>query len=120
MGLKKHLSGDALIKSVRDRVLLEKYPVLMNPVYSWKDCIMSGLAVFGFKMPSLLQFEKAKSSEFSIRNNLRSLYGVEQAPSDTCLRGGKMLEKYRYVDGHYRLLKMAWRLTTLIYPCLIH
>jgi len=109
---------------VRDSVLQEKYPILMNPVYSWQDCIMSGLAVFGFKMPSLLQFEKAKSSEFSIRNNLRTLYGVLQAPSDTRLRErldqisprqlrrpfkkifsllqrGKMLEKYRYLDGHY-------------------
>ncbi len=35
---------------------------------------MSGLAVFGFKMPSLLQFEKDKASEPLIRRNLHTLY----------------------------------------------
>jgi hypothetical protein len=85
---------------------------------------MSGVAVFGFKMPSLLQFEKDKASEPWIRRNLRTLYGVEKAPSDTCMRErldvvlpkqlrraykkifaylqrGKVLEKYRYLDGHH-------------------
>jgi len=85
---------------------------------------MSGLAVFGFKMPSLLQFEKDKASEPIIRRNLRTLYGVEKAPSHTCMRErldpispqqlrrpfkkifaylqrGKALESFRYLDGHY-------------------
>ena len=85
---------------------------------------MSGLAVFGFKMPSLLQFEKDKASEPIIKRNLRTLYGVENAPSDTCMRErldvvearqlrkpfkkifaylqrGKALEKFRYLDGHH-------------------
>jgi hypothetical protein len=43
---------------------------------------MSGLAVFGFKMPSLLQFEKDKASEPLVRRHLHTLYGVEKAPSD--------------------------------------
>jgi hypothetical protein len=86
--------------------------------------IMSGLSVFGFKMPSLLQFEKDKASEPILRRNLRTLYGVSLAPSDTCMRErldmvtpqqlrrsfkkifaylqrGKALETYRYLDGHY-------------------
>ena len=85
---------------------------------------MSGLAIFGFKLPSLLQFEQKKSSEPLIRRNLRTLYGVEKAPSDTTLRErldeilpqqlrrgfkqifsylkrAKALEKFRYLDGHY-------------------
>ena len=85
---------------------------------------MSGLAVFGFKMPSLLQFEKDKDSEPWLRRNLRTLYGVENAPSDTTMRErldilsprqlrrpfkkifahlqrGKVLETYRYLDGHH-------------------
>jgi len=85
---------------------------------------MSGLTVFGFKMPSLLQFEKDKASEPWIRRNLRTLYGVEQAHSDTCIRErldivsprqlrrpfkkifaylqrGKALESYRYLNGYY-------------------
>jgi hypothetical protein len=85
---------------------------------------MSGLAIFGFKLPSLLQFEKAKSAEPMIRRNLRTLYRVKKAPSDTCLRErldkvspnqlrrpfkkifsylqrGKALEQFRYLNGHY-------------------
>ena len=64
----------------------EKFKVIKNTEYTWEDCIMSGLAVFGFKMPSLLQFEKDKVAEPLIRRNLRTLYGVEKAPSDTCMR----------------------------------
>ena len=64
----------------------ETFKAIKNSAYSWQDCIMSGLAVFGFKMPSLLQFEKDKGSEPLIRRNLRTLYGVDKAPSDTCMR----------------------------------
>ena len=124
VGIRKHLSADGLVKIIQHSVLREKFKVLNNPVYSWKDCIMSGLGVFGFKMPSLLQFEKEKGSEPGIRRNLRTLYGIEQAPSDTTMRErldmispdqlrqpfkkifaylqrGKALEAYRYLDGHY-------------------
>jgi len=87
---------------------------------------MSGLAVFGFKLSSLLQFEKRRDSEPMISRNLRTLYGVKKAPSDTCMRErldqvnhrqlrrpfkqifshlqrGKALEQYRYLNGHYIL-----------------
>ncbi|MEL6749636.1 MAG: transposase, partial [Pseudomonadota bacterium] len=43
------------------------------------DCLMSGLAVFQLKYPSLLQFEKAKFSK-QIQANLRNLYGVTRSP----------------------------------------
>jgi hypothetical protein len=46
---------------------------------------MSGLAVFGLKYPSLLQFDGHKS-EPTIRHNLSKLYGVERAPCDTQIR----------------------------------
>ncbi len=46
---------------------------------------MSGLAMFGLKYPSLLQFEQSQSQEV-VRHDLKSLYGVSQAPSDTCMR----------------------------------
>lgn len=85
---------------------------------------MSGLAIFGFKCCSLLQFEKQKASEPMIRRNLRTLYKVDKAPSDTCLRErldqlsprqlrkpfkkifshlqrGKALEPFRYLGGRY-------------------
>ena len=47
---------------------------------------MSGLALFGFKFPSMLQFEKLKGTAPIIKRNLKRLYGVQNAPSDTCLR----------------------------------
>jgi hypothetical protein len=118
------LSADGLHKIVKHSLHREKFKEMKNSEYSWEDCLMSGLAVFGFKMPSLLQFEKDKGTEPWIRRNLRTLYGVEQAPSDTCMRErldivlpiqlrrpfkkifsylqrGKALESYRYLNGHY-------------------
>ena len=83
---RKYLSAAGLHKTVKHSLLREQFKVIKNSEYNWQDCIMSGLAVFGFKMPSLLQFEKDKASEPWIWRNLRTLYGVEQAPSDTCMR----------------------------------
>ncbi len=46
---------------------------------------MSGLAMFSLKIPSLLQFDHAKE-EVRIRHNLKNLFQINQAPSDTYLR----------------------------------
>lgn len=120
---RKYLSADGLIAVVRHSLRKEKLKEL-NSDYSWQDCVMSGLAIFGFKCPSLLQFEKKLAEEKGVRRNLRTLYHVEKAPSDTCLRErldvispeqlrrpfktifaylqrGKALESYRYLDNHY-------------------
>lgn len=122
--VRKNLSAGGLIEVVRRSLRKEKFPSCEGTEYSWEDCVMSGLAIFGFKFPSLLQFDKAKSSEPTIRRNLRTLYKVEKSPSDTCLRErldkvlpgqlrrgfknifsclqrGKVLEKFQYLDGHY-------------------
>jgi hypothetical protein len=122
--IRKYLSADRLVKTIKHSLLREQFKVMRNTEYSWQDCIMSGLAVFGFKMPSLLQFEKDKTTDAILKRNLRTLYGVEKAPSDTCMRErldvvlpkqlrrpfkkifaylqrGKALEKFRYLDGHY-------------------
>lgn len=121
--VRKHLSADGLIKIVKHSIRREKFKTCRSE-YSWEDCLMSCLAVFGFKMPSLLQFEKDKASEPWIRRNLRTLYGIEKAPSDTCMRErldivlpsqlrraykkifaylqrGKALEPFRYLGGHH-------------------
>lgn len=47
---------------------------------------MSGLALFGLKYPSLLQFDRDSREETTTRANLNSLYGVERAPSDCRFR----------------------------------
>jgi len=122
---RKFLSADGLLSSVRRCLSRETFKPCQSP-YRWDDCIMSGLAVFGFKFPSLLQFEKGVKSEPLISRNLRTLYGVKKVPSDTCMRErldqidprqlrrpfkqifshlqrGKALEQYRYLGGHYIL-----------------
>ncbi len=89
------------------------------------DHLMAGLAVFGLKYPSLLQFDKDRRQE-TTPANLHSLYGIERTPCDTRLRErldevdprqlrplyknlfsslqrGKGLEGFSYLDGHYLL-----------------
>lgn len=51
MVVRKYLSGDGLVKIVRHSLLRENFKELKGPIYTWQDCTMSGLAVFGFKMP---------------------------------------------------------------------
>jgi len=86
------------------------------------DHLMSGLAVFGLKCPSLLDYDTKRSDEV-ISQNLRALYHVTTPPSDTYLRErldevspeslrpafkkifahfqrGKGLEEFEYLDGH--------------------
>lgn len=50
------------------------------------DCLMSGLALFGLKYPSLLQFNSHYSDSELIQENMRTLYKVEKVPSDTYMR----------------------------------
>ncbi len=121
--VRKHLSADGLHRTVRQSFYKEKLPTCTRSSISWQDCIMSGLAIFGLKFPSLLQFEERKE-DVVIRRNLRNLYHVKEAPSDTCLRErldtlspkhfrrafktifaflqrGNMLSRYLYFDDYY-------------------
>ena len=52
---------------------------------SLKDHLMSGLAVFGLKCPSLLEFDK-KRSDNVIEKNLRDLYRINTVPCDSYLQ----------------------------------
>ena len=90
--------------------------------FTLADTLMSGLAVFGLKYPSLLRFDEDQDEPI-IRHNLKTLYGVGLAPCDTQLReicdpvnpieinpafnllhrsihGQGLLEAYEYLDGH--------------------
>lgn len=49
------------------------------------DAMMSGLACMYFQDPSLLQFQK-RLQEKQHRNNLHTLFGVEQVPKETQMR----------------------------------
>ncbi len=90
------------------------------------DCLMSALAVFKLKFPSLLQFEENKANEL-ILQNLKNLFKIKNIPSDTYMRErldvidpreirpaftaifsslqrGKVLEEFAFLDGKYLLL----------------
>jgi hypothetical protein len=125
---RKHLSAKGLLA-----IIHEKFSDIESPCTRLKksskpialvDCLMSGLAIFSMKFPSLLQFEgHAKHNEI-IKRNLRTLYQIEQVPSDTYLRErldeinprevrkvfkkifasvqrGKALEEFTYLNDHY-------------------
>ncbi len=83
--LRKQLSAPGLLNIVRAEFHHVSEFRKRQPTYSMTDCLMSGLAVFSFKSPSLLKFEELLSEE-TVRANLTSLYGVKKAPCDSQLR----------------------------------
>ncbi len=127
---RKYLSSKGLLTLIRGKFkhihssrLIAKRSV--KPI-ALVDCLMSGLAIFSMKFPSLLQFEEQSNHGGMIKRNLRTLYQIDQVPSDTYLRErldeidsrdirkvfktvfssvqrGKALEDYTYLDGHYLL-----------------
>ena len=123
--LRKTLSAPGLLRVVR-----ACFDEVNDPVsgrrFSLSDCLMSGLAVFGLKYPSLLQFDRGARTNEVVRVNLKRLYGIERAPCDTALRErldavdpralrgvfkrvfaqlqrGKGLEGFTWLGGHYLL-----------------
>ena len=86
---KKQLSAKGMLAQIRS--IFEHMPEPprdprgVEPKISLSDCLMSGLAVFGLKFPSLLQFDQGLDDDV-IKHNLTTLYHVEQAPCDTSMR----------------------------------
>jgi hypothetical protein len=56
---------------------------------------MSGLAIFGLKFPSLLQYDRSRKDP-EIERNLKELYHVNNPPSDSYFR-----ERLDEVDPSY-------------------
>jgi len=123
--VRKFLCADALIASIHEQ--FQKIPDPRNlpktaPI-SFTDVLMSGLAVFGLKFPSLLKYDEHRDV---LDGNLSSLYHITRPPSDTYLRErldelnpsfirpafkklfselqrGKCLEEFEFLEGHYLL-----------------
>jgi len=121
---RKHLSAPGLIKTVYH--YFSKIPdpreFSKNGFTPLSSHLMSGLAIFGLKFPSLLDYDRKRKDKV-IEHNLRDLYHVENPPSDTYLRErldqvdpdalrpafkklfasfqrGKGVEEFEYLDGH--------------------
>lgn len=122
-GMKTHVSAPGLLKRVRSQFAKIPDPVNARSKIPLADCLMSGLAIFGLKIPSLLQFDE-QSEEDRVKHNLKALYGIERSPSDTyfrerldavdplslrksfnrifsALQRQKVLERYEYYEQHY-------------------
>ena len=120
---RKHLSAPGLLKTLRSCFQKVADQRSGKVDIALVDALMSGLAVFGLKYPSLLKFDEERQEE-SVRHNLSSLYGVERAPCDTQLREildpvdpghlrpaykavfaplqrGKGRASYAYLEGYY-------------------
>lgn len=124
---RRYLSIPGLIARIYEQFMKIPDPrQFIKPSIPIIDHLMSGLAVFGLKCPSLLEYDK-KRSDGAIKQNLRNLYLVKSPPpSDTYLRErldevdphslrpafkkifallqrGKGLEEFEYLDGHILL-----------------
>lgn len=81
---RKSLSMPDILSTIR--TCFDDIPDPLNPrQFTLADCLMSGLAVFSLKMPSLLQFDRQMrdGADPIQARNLRSLFGVRKPPSDT-------------------------------------
>ena len=83
--LRKSLSIHGLLALVRKEFEQIKEYRIKTISYQLADVLMSALAMFGLKYPSLLRFEQNRHEPI-LRANLKNLYGVERAPSDTQMR----------------------------------
>ena len=86
---RKHLSAKGMLDAIYrqfKKINLPLEPVPRSNMFiTLTDCLMSGLAVFGLKFPSLLKFDEHKTKKH-IQHNLKTLYHVDRAPSDTYMR----------------------------------
>ncbi len=83
---RKTLSIPALLKNVRQSFKKIKDHRKKKVEYSLPDILMSGLAIFGLKYPSLLAFDNDRDKP-RLKHNLQHLYGVkDKAPCDSHLR----------------------------------
>jgi hypothetical protein len=123
--IRKSLCADSLVSTIFHH--FQKIPDPKNlqnrATISFTDVLMSGLAVFGLKFPSLLQYDQGREM---FDQNLLKLYHINHLPSDTYLRErldeldplfirqvfkkifaqiqrGKCLERFEFIDEHYLL-----------------
>lgn len=121
---RKHLSFDPLIKQIRLRAerLLDSRRG-NDCTYAVADAVMSAIALFAMKDPSLLAFQERRNDA-----NMKNIFRIPQVPSDTRMRElldplepnslrpmfndvlrelqrGKALEAFDFLEG-YNLLSL--------------
>jgi hypothetical protein len=121
--VRKHLNADTLLKQMKKD--FQKIPDHRadNSKIPLNDALMSALAMFQLKDPSLLAFDKRRREE---PENLHTIFGITNIPCDSQMRTildpielsslrtpfrsafrqlqrGKDFEKMAFLDGHYLL-----------------
>jgi hypothetical protein len=121
--LRKHLNADRLLTAIRKDFSQVKDCRSDNCRINMADALMSGLAVFQLKYPTLLAFDNDRLEN---PENLRSIFGIRNIPCDSQMRSildpvdlselrkpfrtvigqlqrGKELEKFKFLNDHYLL-----------------
>lgn len=81
--VRRHLSADALIRSLRASFEQVSETRKGKPEIPMEDALMSAYAVFSLKKPSLLAFDRERIAHSA---NLKSIYKMKVIPSDTQMR----------------------------------
>jgi hypothetical protein len=121
--IRKNLCADNLISTIYKHFqkIADPRDLQNKSSISFTDVLMSGLAVFGLKFPSLLKYDQNRTV---LDRNLLNLYHINRPPSDTYLRErldeldpsfirptftkifaqlqrGKCLERFEFLDEYY-------------------
>ena len=78
---RKHLSFDPLMRVIRDGADTLPDHRGEDVDYSIADAVMSAVAMFSLKDPSLLAFQERRND-----HNMKNVYRIQQIPSDTRMR----------------------------------
>ncbi len=124
MDMRKDLSAPGMLACLRRSFArIKDHRTQSKTKISLVDSLMSGVAMFGMKCPSLLDFDKNRNHQI-VSENLQALYGVGTTPCDTQMREildpvdpgalrqgftdlfallqrGKALEQYNYLGLGY-------------------
>ena len=80
---RKHLSADGLFRNIHQTFHHVPDARTGNPTISLPDALMSGLAMFALKDPSMLAFDERRQRD---EKNLQMIFHVKNVPSDTTMR----------------------------------
>lgn len=79
----KRLSADALFQNIHQSFQGIRDPRTGRPRISLADALMSGLAMFALKDPSMLAFDQRRQAD---EKSLQMIFHVEDVPCDTRMR----------------------------------
>ncbi len=101
--IRKHLNADALFGTIRSE--FEKIPEFRpGRNISIPDVLMSAFAMFSLKSPSLLQFDH-KRKDVAESQNLKTIYGIENIPSDSRMREiGDEIDPKKYIAPSFKVI----------------